>query len=379
MIKTKTRTKQKPVPVIDLGGEYLSIKKKIDAAVTRVLASGSYILGEETKRFEEELARYCEASFAVGVNSGTDAILLALRALDIGPGDEVIVPAMTFIATAEPVVMLGAKPVFVDIDPQTYTIDPRQVEESLSEHTKAIIAVHLYGQPADMEALADIANANQIPLIEDMAQAIGSGFSGKRVGGIGTLACVSFFPTKNLGAYGDGGAVLTSDDTLAFRLRILRNHGAKVKYDHEELGYNTRLDEVQSAILRIKLDYLDRWNLSRIKLAHEYSRQLSKLPVHTPTCASNRTHVYHLYSVRTAKRDELRAYLQEQGIQTGMHYPKPLHLQTAFKSLGGKPGDHPHSERLAKETVSLPLYPQLTKPALHRVVETVESFFKAHS
>jgi dTDP-4-amino-4,6-dideoxygalactose transaminase len=274
--------------------------------------------------------------------------------------------------------LLGAQPVFVDIDPKSYTLDPRQVEEKITGNTKAIIAVHLYGQAADMEALADIAIANEIPLIEDMAQAIGARFQGKRVGGLGSLACLSFYPTKNLGAYGDAGAILTSDESLAFELRRLRNHGARVKYDHEVLGYNSRLDEVQAAILRIKLTQLEKWNQKRIELAQEYNRLLAKLPVHTPICAPMRKHVYHLYSICTPKRDALRAFLQEQGIQSGMHYPKPLHLQPVFKEFGGKMGDFPHSERLAQETLSLPLYPQMSKKDVHRVVEAIDKFFAAN-
>jgi dTDP-4-amino-4,6-dideoxygalactose transaminase len=379
MLKAKPARAGAPIPLINLIEEYRSLKKKIDAAVIRVLSSGSYVLGEEARRLEDEVAAYCSARFGIGVNSGTDAILLALRALDIGPGDEVLVPAMTFIATAEPVVQLGATPVFVDIEPTTYTIDPKHAQSKITSRTKALIAVHLYGQPADMDALSAIAAKHDLPIIEDMAQAIGAEWRGRRVGGLGRMACLSFYPTKNLGAYGDAGMILTSDESLAFRLRRLRNHGARVKYDHEESGYNSRLDELQAAVLRIKLTQLDRWNQKRTQWAEDYDRLLKDLPLRLPYRGSERKHVFHLYSVCTPVRDALNAFLHENGIHSAMHYPKPLHLQTAFKYLAGKPGDYPHSERLARETLSLPLYPQLSKYDIRRVAETIERFFDTRS
>lgn len=374
--KSKTVSRQKPIPVIDLAADYRALKSKIDAAVGRVLASGSYILGEETRHLEEALAVYCGTRHAVAMNSGTDAIHLALRALGVGPGDEVILPAMTFIATAEPVAQLGARPVFADIDSRTYTLDPAAIEKKISPRTKAIIAVHLYGQPAEIDALQALAANHRIPLIEDMAQAIGSDYKGKKVGGFGTLACLSFYPTKNLGAAGDGGMVLTSDENLAFRLRRLRNHGARVKYDHEELGYNSRLDELQAAILRVKLSSLERWNQKRIALAKEYTAALRALPLQLPYSANDRKHVFHLFSVCTPHRDALHGFLKDHQIHSGIHYPKPLHLQAVFKSLGGKPGDFPNSERLANETLSLPLHPHLRRNEIQRVAGAVRDFFK---
>jgi dTDP-4-amino-4,6-dideoxygalactose transaminase len=371
----KTAASLAPIPIIDLGGEYLSLKKQIDAAVARVLQSGSYVLGEETRLFEHEIASYGGVKHAIGVNSGTDAILLALRALNIGPGDEVIVPAMTFIATAEPIVQLGATPVFADIDSKTYNLDPHQVQTKITRKTKAIIAVHLYGQPADMDSLLLLAKSQNIPLIEDMAQALGASYKGKKVGSFGAMACLSFYPTKNLGACGDAGMVLTSDDALARRLRGLRNHGAQVKYHHDEIGYNSRLDEIQAAILRIKLPLLDGWNKKRMELAHLYSKSLSNAPVQHPQAAPEGKHIFHLYSICTPQRDALQTWLGQQGISSATHYPKPLHLQTAFKVLGGKPGDYPQSERLAKETLSLPLYPTLSPKDILRVVLAVRSFF----
>lgn len=364
------------IPIIDLGKEYLSLKPEIARAIERVLAGGSYILGQETQEFEKELAAYCGVKHAIGVNSGTDAIHLALRTLEIGPGDDVILPAMSFIATAEPIVLLGARPVFVDIDPRTYTLDPEKVKQKITPKTKAIIAVHLYGQPADMETLSKISVQARVPLIEDMAQAIGAEQGGKRAGGFGVLACLSFFPTKNLGACGDGGAVLTSSHELAERLRQLRNHGAKIKYHHEAIGYNSRLDEIQSAILRIKLKHLEAWNDQRQKLAIVYSQELSNLPLTLPFEAKERKHVYHLYSIQTPQRDSLRDYLAKKRIATGLHYPTPLHLQPALKFLGGKRGDYPRSEQLADQTLSLPLHPHMSIDHVHRVVQSIRTFFK---
>jgi dTDP-4-amino-4,6-dideoxygalactose transaminase len=375
---SNTSSPRKTIPLLDLKGDYAALRGKLNAAALRVLASCSYVLGEENKRFEEEVARYCGVRRGIALNSGTDAIWLALRALNVGRGDEVILPATTFIATAEPVIHLGARPVFVDVDPRTFNIDPRQVETQITSRTKAIIAVHLYGQPADLDALGDIADARRLPLIEDMAQSIGAAFQGKKVGGFGRAACLSFYPTKNLGGCGDGGMVLTSDEELAFRLQRLRNHGARVKYDHEEVGYNSRLDELQAALLRVKLGMLDRWNKKRAELASVYTRELARTPLQLPFVAPGRTHVYHLYTVCTPQRDALKDALAEQGIQTGIHYPKPLHLQTAFKFLEGKAGDFPHSERLSREVLCLPMHPHLSKTDQQRVIKTIQTFFKTH-
>jgi len=367
------------VPIIDLGKEYAELRSELDPAISEVLLSGSYILGKKTEQLERQIASYCGARHAIGVNSGTDAITIALRALDIGPGDEVLVPSMSFIATAEPVALLGARPVFVDIDLTTYAIDPASVAAKITAKTKALIVVHLYGQPADLRPLLDITQKHKLALIEDMAQAIGSEYEGKKVGSFGTIACVSFFPTKNLGAYGDGGAVLTPDDRLAQRIRRLRNHGAAVKYHHEEVGYNSRLDELQAAILSIKLNYLDRWNDKRRQLAADYSRRLAGLPITLPQEAASRKHIYHLYSIRAAKRDALRQFLEQRQIATGLHYPMPLHLQPAFSGLGGRKGEFPNGERLAAETLSLPLYPQMEKGDVEYVAEAVRRFFTSSS
>jgi len=363
------------IPITDLGKEYTQLRGEIDPALQRILSSGSYILGSETQAFEKELAAYGQSRHAIGVNSGTDAILLALRALDVGPGDEVIVPAMTFMGTAEPVAQLGAKPVFADIDPVSYTLDPAKAAKKINSRTKAIIAVHLYGQSADLNELGRIAAKAKVPLIEDMAQAIGSEYEGKKIGSFGAISCLSFFPTKNLGACGDGGALLTSSDDLADRLRALRNHGARIKYQHDEVGYNTRLDEIQSAILRIKLKHLDAWNDRRRQLARLYEKALEGIPIQRPKEIAGRKHIFHLYSIQSKRRDALKKHLESRGISTGLHYPAPLHLQPAFASLGDKRGDYPASETLAANTLSLPLYPHMSDEDVAYVSQAVREFF----
>ncbi len=367
-------TTRQQVPIIDLACEYRDLKSEIDSALERVLSTGSYVLGQETSTFETALSVYCGTAHAVGVNSGTDALLIALRALDITSGDDVIVPAMSFIATVEPIVQLGARPVFVDIDPLSYAIQPEQVRAKITSRTKAVIAVHLYGHMADMTALRAICDDARVPLIEDMAQAIGSEWEGKKAGSAGNMACLSFFPTKNLGACGDAGAVLTSSDSLAERANLLRNHGAKIKYQHEEIGYNTRLDEIQAAILIVKLKHLDAWNDKRRRLAARYTQAFQGLPLICPQELKSAKHVFHLYSIQTERRDALRSHLAEEGIATGLHYPTPLHLQSALRFLGHRSGEFPTSERLAQKTLSLPLYPQMSDEQQDRVVEAVRSF-----
>ncbi len=369
---------QRQVPITDLGLEYDLIKKELTPLLDRILKSGAYVLGPELVRFEKDLAFYLNIKHAVGLNSGTDAVLLALRALDIGAGDEVLVPAMSFFASVEPIIQLGAKPVFVDIDPKSYAIDAAAAGEKVTAKTKAIIAVHLYGQPADMKALSAIAKARNIALIEDMAQSIGASFDGKKVGGWGDIACLSFYPTKNLGACGDAGAVLTSSDALAERVRSLRNHGAKVKYHHEEVAYNSRLDEIQAAILRLKLPHLDSWNEKRRTFAKQYSELLRGLPIVLPAELPDRQHIFHLYSILSEQREELKSFLENEGISTGLHYPIALHLLPALKYLGHRENDFPQSERLASQTLSLPLFPMMTAEDVWYVSDAVRRFFKNH-
>ncbi len=363
------------VPITDLGREYDTIKSELTPVLDRILSSGSYVLGKELSAFEHELSAYLGARHAIGVNSGTDAIHLALRALNIAGGDEVIVPAMSFFATVEPIVLLGAKPVFVDIDPKTYAINPALIKQKITKQTKAIIAVHLYGLPADLQSLLEIAQEHNIPLIEDMAQAIGSTYRNKKIGSWGSIACLSFYPTKNLGACGDAGAVISSSDELAERVRNLRNHGAKIKYHHDEVAYNSRLDEIQAAVLRLKLKHLDEWNRRRQNLAKHYTKALAGLPLILPHESPDREHVYHLYTVQSERRDELKTFLEQKKISVGLHYPITLPLLPALSHLGHHVNDFPVSEKLARQTLSLPLYPFMSTDDVDFVSDQIKAFY----
>jgi len=373
------------VPVLDLKRQYESIKAEIDAAIERVLSSGRFILGPEVQAFEKEVAEYCSVKHAIGVASGTDALLLSLRALGIGPGDKVIVPSFTFFATAGVVHNVGATPVFVDIDPKTYNIDSSEVKRLLAtDHLlpteiKAIIPVHLYGQMADMDEIMAIAKEYDIAVVEDAAQAIGAEYKGRKAGSIGDLGCFSFFPTKNLGAYGDGGMVVTNDDELAERVRILRAHGSKPKYYHRMVGINSRLDALQAAILRVKLPHLAEWTAARQRVAARYDEQLRGVHgIETPYRAPDRTHIYHQYTirVRNGHRDALQQHLKEQGIGSMIYYPLPLHLQECFKELGYNGGALPVSERASKEVLSLPVFPELTEKEQLHVAQGIRAFFE---
>lgn len=362
------------VPFIDLQRQHNPIKKELMDAFEKVLDSGQFILGDEVKNFEHEIASYIGVNYAIGVSNGTDALLLSLASLGIGPGDEVITTPFTFFATAEIIAILGAKPVFCDIDAKTLNIDPEEISEAISKKTKAILPVHLYGQSADMDKIMQIAQDNNLKVVEDMAQAIGSEYKGKKVGTFGDTACISFFPTKNLNALGDAGMIVTNDENLDKKLRSLRVHGASKKYHHDVLGYNDRLDAIQAALLRIKLKYLDEWNKKRQQTAHRYDEELKnsvKIPYITP---GNET-VYHQYTIRTSRRDELKQYLMEKTIGTAIHYPIPLHLQKAFDYLGYKEGDFPESEKAAKEVLSLPIHSDLTSEEVDYVVFTINEFF----
>jgi len=368
-----------PIPLVDLVGQYRAIQPEITQAIQRVLASGAYMLGPEVAAFERELARWCGVRHAVGVASGTDALELALRAAGIGRGDEVITSPLTFIATVEAILEVGAKPVLADIEPASYTIDPLQVAQRVSKRTKAIIPVHLYGQPADMGALTLLARRHRVTLIEDCAQAIGATFDRRPVGSFGEAGCLSFYPAKNLGAYGDGGAVLTRSATLAERIRLLRTHGAKTKYRHLIHGYNSRLDELQAALLRIKLRHLTTWTQQRRRVARWYTTALRAAGVPEevlPQELPGRRHVYHLYVIRAPQRARLQAACTRQGIATGLHYPLPLHLQPALRWLGYRRGSFPHSERAARATLSLPLCPEMTRAAVQRVARVVAQHWR---
>lgn len=359
---------QTPIPLVDLKAQYAALRPDIDAAIARVIGSTSFIMGPEVRAFEEAFAIWCQARHAIGISSGTAAIELTLRALGIGSGDEVITTPFTFIATAEAISATGATPVFADIDPATYNLNPAAVEAAITPRTRALLPVHLYGQPANMPALAAIAQRHGLALIEDAAQAHGAEIDGRRVGSLGHAACFSFYPGKNLGAYGDGGAVTTGDEALAGRLRKLRDHGRVSKYVHDEIGYGHRLDALQAAILAAKLPHLDAANAARRRLAARYGELLAGSELVLPHVPQGVTPVWHLYVVRTARRDEVLAGLKAQGIEAGIHYPLPLHLQPAYRSLGLGSGAFPVAEAASQQVLSLPLFPEMTDAQQERVV-----------
>jgi dTDP-4-amino-4,6-dideoxygalactose transaminase len=348
------------IPFVDLHAQYRGIKAEVDAAIQGVLDSCQFTLGSEVAAFEAEFARYCGASFGIGVNTGTSALHLALLAADVGPGDEVISVPFTFVATASAIAYTGAKPVFVDIDPQRFTMDPAAIEAAITPRTKAILPVHLYGQPADMDAILAIANRHGLVVVEDACQAHGAEIDGRRVGGLGHLGCFSFYPGKNLGAYGEGGMVVTGDPALNRRIRMLRDWGAEKKYEHVVKGYNYRLEGLQAAVLRVKLRYLEGWTKARRVAARRYDALLAAHDVELPLHAEGVRHVHHLYVVRCRERQHLQAGLDARGIQSGVHYPYPIHLLPAFAELGHRLGDFPEAERAAREVLSLPMFPELT-------------------
>ncbi|MDP1544942.1 MAG: DegT/DnrJ/EryC1/StrS family aminotransferase [Anaerolineales bacterium] len=359
------------IPLVDLTAQYHSIKKEIDAAVLSTLESGHFILGPTVSKFEESIASYLGVKHAIGLASGTDALVIAMRALNIGAGDEVIIPAYTFFATAGTVMSVGAKPVFVDVDPQSYQIDVSRIKAVITPRTKAIIPVHLYGHPSEMDPILEIAREHNLKVIEDNAQAFGAEYKGKKTGSLGEIGCLSFFPTKNLGAFGDGGGVVTDDDALAERMRMLRTHGWKKKYYSEEVGYNSRLDAMQAAILQAKLPHIDAWNDRRRELSHRYTEKLISSGLVTPVEREWGRHVYHLYIVRSSKRVELQSFLKDRGIASEVYYPLPPHLAVPCRHFGYKEGDFPHAEKAANETFALPLYPELTESQQDEVVAGV--------
>lgn len=355
------------VPLLDLKGQYASIRDEIRVAMDRVIESQHFILGPEVEGLEREVAEYSQCRFGVGMSSGTDALLAALMALNVGAGDEVITTDYSFFATAGVIARLGAKPVFVDIDPATFNIDPALIEAKITASTRAIIPVHLYGQMVEMEPVLEIARRHGIPVIEDAAQSIGAEWNGRRAGSLGDMGCLSFFPTKNLGGFGDGGMVVTNDSKLADRLRQLRNHGMRDRYYNEIVGGNFRLDALQAAVLRVKLKYLDRWTEGRQRNAAFYRKQIqaAQLPVEAP----NRRHIYNQFVIRVAHRNDVMARLKEQGITAEIYYPVPFHMQQCFAGLGYSTGEFPVSERAALETLALPIYPEL-KPEMIEYVAT---------
>jgi dTDP-4-amino-4,6-dideoxygalactose transaminase len=366
------------ISLVDLTAQYHSLKKEIDAAVHATLESGHFILGPAVSGLEESISSYLGVNHAIGVASGTDALVLALRALDIGAGDEVIIPAYTFFATAGTVMSVGARPVFVDIDPLTYEIDVANLENRITPKTKAIVPVHLYGHPAEMDPILSLARSYGLKVIEDNAQAFGATYKGRKTGSLGDIGCLSFFPTKNLGAFGDGGMVVTDDAALAERMRMLRTHGWKKKYYSEEVGYNSRLDALQAAILQVKLPWVDVWNRKRRELAQRYREKLSPLGITVPIECDSSRHVYHLYIIRSSRRAELQSFLKEKGIASEVYYPLPPHLSAPCRKFGYKEGDYPHAEHASRETLALPLYPELTETQQDAVIRAVEEFTGLH-
>jgi dTDP-4-amino-4,6-dideoxygalactose transaminase len=362
------------IAFVDLKTQYLAIEDEVKAALERVLLKGDYILGSEVKAFEQEFATYCGVTHAIGVDSGTTALELLLRAYEIGPGDEVITAANTFIATAFAISYTGAQPVLVDIDPDYYTLDVSKIEQAITPRTRAIIPVHLYGQTADMDAIMRIAAKYKLVVIEDACQAHGARYKGQRAGSLGHAAAFSFYPAKNLGAYGDGGMVVTNDPGIAGRIQMLRNYGQSQKYYHDVKGYNHRLDTIQAAVLRIKLRSLDSANEMRRQHAAHYARVLQHAPITLPQVAPYNEHVWHLHVIRTERRDELAQYLGEVGISTGIHYPIPIHRQPCYQSLNLPQGSFPITEQYAQEILSLPMFAELTEEEISEVGQQVSIF-----
>jgi dTDP-4-amino-4,6-dideoxygalactose transaminase len=373
------------VPLCDLQAQYQELQPQLEEAVRRVLASGQVILGPEVSAFEAELAHYCGAGHAVGCGSGSDALLLALHALNIGPGDEVILPPFTFFATVGAICRTGARPVFADIDADTYNIDPLQVQNKITERTRAIMAVHLFGQCADMELLWRVTERHHLPIIEDAAQAIGAAYQGKRTGTLGAIGCFSFYPSKNLGAYGDAGMCVTNDPEWAARMACLRVHGMEPKYYHKYMGWNARIDAMQAALLRVKLPHLDRWIEARQAIAWRYDALIEEQHIghflQRPTVRPQRRHVFNQYVVRVAngQRDALVRHLKAERIGCDIYYPVPLHLQECMEHLGYGPGDFPASEAACKSVLALPMYPELSVDQQRRVIQSCAAFLRQQS
>jgi dTDP-4-amino-4,6-dideoxygalactose transaminase len=356
---------QKKINLFNLKEQHSQVKEEIDQAIRRVFDNTSFVLGKEVEEFEDNFARYCNLKHCIGVSSGADALYLSMKALGVKQGDEVIVTTNGFVGTINPISRLGAKPVFVDCNESDFNIDVNKIEPAITGKTKAIIPVHLYGQPAEMDSIREIAQKHNLYIIEDACQAHGAEYKGERVGGLGHLGCFSFYPTKNLGGAGDGGAITTNDDQLAEKLRILRDCGQKEKYISVLKGDNCRLDSIQAAILNVKLKYLDQWNKQRREKAQLYNKLLNKVEI--PKTNDNLNHVYHLYVIKTKLRDQLVKALESKGITTGIHYPIPLHLQEAYKDLGYRKGDFPVSEKLSQEVLALPIYPELKEEEIEYI------------
>jgi dTDP-4-amino-4,6-dideoxygalactose transaminase len=362
------------IPFVDLKAQYHSIKSEIDAAVIGVFETTQFVLGSAVASFEKAFASYCKTEHALGVNSGTSAIQLALLAAGIGAGDEVITTPFTFVATVSAIDYTNAKPVFVDIDPRSCTIDPAKIEAAITPRTKAIVPVHLHGRPADMDPILEIAKRRKLLVIEDAAQAHGAEYKGRRIGSLGDLACFSFYPGKNLGAYGEGGAITTNNPDYAKRVRMLRDWGSEKKYYHDIKGGNFRLEGVQGAVLGVKMKYIEGWTEERRSHARRYTEALAGSPFNPPEVPADLRHVFHVYALRHPRRDALQAHLTARGVSTGIHYPVPVHLQKCFAELGHQAGDFPHSERASAETLSLPMFPELTAAQVDEVIAAVRDF-----
>jgi dTDP-4-amino-4,6-dideoxygalactose transaminase len=365
------------LPFVDLKAQHAAIAAEVEAAIQRVVTNADFILGADVAGFEEEFATYCEAKHCVGLDSGMSALELGMRALGIGPGDEVITPAGSFIASSSAISFTGATPIWVDVDRRTYNIDPELLEAAITKRTKAIMVVHLYGQPADMDRVLEIADRHGLPVIEDACQSHGARYKGRRTGSLGAFGAFSFYPSKNLGAYGDAGALTTNDAGLAEKVRMMRNYGQRAKYDHVFLAWNRRLDTLQAAVLRVKLPHLNAWNESRRKIASLYDELLGGTAVGLPYARPDVEHVYHLYVVQLEGRDHVLSELGTRGIGAGIHYPVPIHLQEAYRERGFGPGSFPVTEAAAKRILSLPMYPEMTEPDVRRVADAVRELVSA--
>ena len=370
------RPMTEPVPYLDLKAQLRPIRPEIDAAIARALDNCSFCLGPDVAQFEKDFAAFCGAEHCLAMNSGTSALHIAMRLLGVGPGDEVITTPYTFIATSWAISYCGAKPVFVDIEDATFNLDPRLVERAITPRTKAVLPVHLYGQPCDLDSLLAIGQKHKLPLVEDAAQAHSAKYKGRSIGTFGAMSCFSFYPAKNLGAAGEGGALVTNNAEYATHARALREHGSRVRYHHDEIGFNYRMEGIQGAVLGVKLKHLQTWQAGRRRVARRYHELLAETPLRLPQEPEYAESAWHLYTVRHPRRDALKGHLDANGIGNAVHYPMPLHLQKAYASLGYKPGDFPVAEQAAREVLSLPMYPELTDAQIQRVVAVVREFFK---
>lgn len=363
------------LPLVDVVAQYQSLSWELDQTVLRVLANGKYVLGREVQEFEEAFAKYTGARHCVTTSSGTTALHLALKACGIGPGDEVIVPAISFVASVWPVTYVGATPVFAEVEWESACLDPKKLESVITPRTAAIVVVHLYGRVANMDAIVNVARKHNLLIIEDCCQAHGARYRSQHVGTFGHVGCFSFYPGKNLGTCGEGGALITNNEDIATRCRVMRDHGQIRRYYHEQLGYNYRMPTIMAAALAVKLPYLDQWNARRRSSAHRYHEALRDLPLWLPPPVADESHVWHLYTLRTPQRSELACWLNRRGIAAGQHYPFPLHVQPVYRHLGYRPGDFPIAERIARETLTLPLFPELSERQQSEIIRAVRSFF----